>query len=447
MYGVFVSPQGSDVLGAGTRAAPYKTLAKGLQVAKGNVNRVYACDSGTGYTDALVVDATFDGTRLYGGFECAGWTYATTRRAKVHPASGVPLTVKALTVGFTVEDVEFDAADAATGQSSIGVIVDTALNVVLRGVRVVSGKGGAGAAGADGGPGAKGDTAMSSQDGLAGGCLIDGGNGQLGGSWGGASMCGSAGGSGGQASRGPIAGNPGGTGVPLDNVESPNTPNGGAVGMPGEVGSRGVAGAPGASATAGTFASTGFAPGPGGGAGTDGYVGQGGGGGGASNAPSGCMGASGGAGGMGGCGGGKGTGGGSGGASLAVLVWTSTLTFDHCELVGSDGGSGGNGGNGGSGGKGAAGGNGGAGSAGDAATGVGKGGSGGVGGDGGAGGPGAGGNGGPSYAVVYKGTAPSRINGTIVSHGAGGAKGVGAGTTSKAPDGAVGAAADDFPVP
>ena len=113
--------------------------------------RVYACDEGTGYLDALTIDATLDGTSLYGGFECTGWTYATTRRARVHPATGVALVVKGLTAGVTVEDFEFNAADAAVGASSIGAIVDTALNVVMRGVKVTAGKGGGGVDGVDGG--------------------------------------------------------------------------------------------------------------------------------------------------------------------------------------------------------------------------------------------------------------------------------------------------------
>ena len=81
-YGVFVSPLGSDTTGVGTRNAPYKTLTKGLQSAKGNVMRVYACDDGTAYPDALTIDATIDGMSLYGGFECTGWTYAVSRRAR-----------------------------------------------------------------------------------------------------------------------------------------------------------------------------------------------------------------------------------------------------------------------------------------------------------------------------------------------------------------------------
>src|SRR5207253_2357601 len=34
-YGIFVSPQGSDSTGVGTRAAPFKTATKALQAAKG----------------------------------------------------------------------------------------------------------------------------------------------------------------------------------------------------------------------------------------------------------------------------------------------------------------------------------------------------------------------------------------------------------------------------
>ncbi|HMJ50857.1 MAG TPA: hypothetical protein VK540_02245, partial [Polyangiaceae bacterium] len=84
----------------------------------------------------------------------------------------------------------------------------------------------------------------------------------------------------------------------------------------------------------------------------------------------------------------------------------------------------------------------------DAGMGLGKGGSGGPGGNGGNGGSGAGGNGGPSYALVYKGTAPTQLNGTLLTHGTGGAKGIG-GTVDlvTAPDGLPGTAGDEFPVP
>jgi hypothetical protein len=151
-------------------------------------------------------------------------------------------------------------------------------------------------------------------------------------------------------------------------------------------------------------------------------------------------------------------GGTSAGASVALLSWMSPLALDRCDISAANGGAGGKGGNGGKGGAGKAGapggdayrGDGDAGSdaGSDAGTTPGSGGKGGTGGNGGPGGSGAGGNGGPSYAIVYKGTAPNKLNGTIVAHGAGGMRGMGGQVeTVKAPDGQNGNAADDFVVP
>jgi len=457
-YGVFVSPQGSDGTGFGTRGAPFKTIGRALQGARSDVMRVYACDDGTGYPDALAINTPLDGMSLYGGFECAGWTYAVTRRARVRPATGVALSIKALTVGFTIEDVEFDATDAAMGASSIGAIVDTSTNIVLRGVKVVAGKGGGGAVGAEGAKGADGPDTGTAQQGSPAICP-PATSPQNGGAWSSVSLCGSLGGNGGAAIQF-TDGNPGTPGNPRTGVHPPNVDNGG---DKGSVGQDGIAGSPGNAGTlgatnlaAGTFSATGFAVAAPGGDGTAGNVGQGGGGGGASNAPalSACIGASGGAGGMGGCGGLPGRGGASAGASVALLSWMSTLTLERCELISVNGGVGGNGGNGGLGGEGKPGGAGGAAYAGDAGPdpdagmGLGKGGNGGSGSKGGNGGSGAGGNGGPSYALVYKGTAPHKLNGTSLVHGTGGEKGIGGSLDiAKAPDGIVGTAAEEFAVP
>jgi hypothetical protein len=452
-YGVFVSPAGNDFSGAGTRNAPVKTIGRALQLAKGNVTRVYVCDDGAGYTDAVAIDATLDGMAVYGGFECAGWTYATTRRAKVHPVNGVALSVKGLIAGLTVEDLEFDAADAAMGESSIGAIVETAGNVVLRGVKIVAGKGGKGADGVEGANGADGIAADAPQAGSGAMCPAQFTQ-QNGGAWAGPTICGSKGGSGGIATR-----NTDGTnGYPGDlrtEVDPPNVDNGGAkgpVGQDGNAGSLGNAGLSGnANAAGGTFSAVGYAIAARGGDGKAGNAGQGGGGGGASNvaAGSGCIGASGGAGGMGGCGGNPGTGAAGGGASVAVLSWQSTLILDRCELSSADAGSGGNGGNGGLGGFGKPGGAGGpAYGLPDGGIGIGKAGNGGQGGNGGPGGSGAGGNGGPSYALVYKGNTPTKLSGTSLAHGAGGAKGIGGAVDIvKAPDGFAGMSADEYSVP
>ncbi len=50
--------------------------------------RVYACDDGSGYSETATLDLTaLDGSGLFGGFECASWTYSTTARAKLSGAS------------------------------------------------------------------------------------------------------------------------------------------------------------------------------------------------------------------------------------------------------------------------------------------------------------------------------------------------------------------------
>ena len=151
---------------------------------------------------------------------------------------------------------------------------------------------------------------------------------------------------------------------------------------------------------------------------------------------------------MGGCGGTPGTGGAAGGASVALLVWTSGLTLEMCELLSRDGGAGGKGGNGGLGGLGQPGAEGGPGVTVDGGTPIGKGGHGGPGGNGGPGGSGAGGNGGPSYALVFKGTIPIRNGANLLTPGIGGARGIG-GTilTVPAPSGTPGPAVAEFAVP
>jgi hypothetical protein len=448
-YGVFVSPMGDDLTGNGTRAAPYATLGTATKAAVSRSLRVYACDQGSGYAEQVVLP---EGMKVHGGFDCIDWTYGTTRRAVVHAPTSPALTIHAVSTGVLVEDVEFDAPDAAgIGESSIGALIDVSSNVVLRRTRIVAGKGGEGTGGANG---AKGGDAPEVTAGLAGSPALCPATvaAQLGGAWPQASTCGSRGGAGGTATQG-SDGSAGVPGNPRANVVPPDVDNGGAKGVTGGdggVGSPGKAGAPGvASPTAGLFTSAGYTPASSSQAatGVDGYVGQGGGGGGASNAADLCIGASGGAGGMGGCGGKGGWGGAGGGASIALLSWTTQLTLETCELIAHAGGPGGKGGVGGAGGSGKAGAAGGAAFVSDGGTVVGKGGRGGTGGNGGLGGPGAGGTGGPSYALVYKGQPPTRTALTLTpgSPGSGGPGGTSGSTT--APSGDAGQAATEFSVP
>jgi hypothetical protein len=448
-YGVFVAPTGNDGAGLGTKAAPYRTLGRGLQAAKAKSLRLYVCDNGTGYSEQVTIDHSLDGVTAYGGFQCSDWSYAPLTRAVVKSAASPALVVKGLTVGVVLENFEFDAPDAtAAAASSVGAIVDSSANVILRRVKIVAGKGAKGTAGVDGTTGQAGPPVTASQKGAAASCGVGAPGSQLGGSWPNASSCNSKGGNGGPANKG-ADGYPGLAGDPRSGVTPPDVDNSGAAGTIGVDGAPGSPGDPGTGGSAhvgaGTFSSIGYAAAGPGTDGTDGLVGQGGGGGGASHATATCVGASGGAGGMGGCGGTHGTGGGAGGASVAILSWMSGLSLDACELVSKDGGAGGKGGNGGLGGAAQEGAEGGAE---DATNGIGNGGRGGPGGAGGPGGSGAGGNGGPSHVLVYKGTAPAKLAGTTLTTGVGGAAGPGGAVAMvTAPNGLAGTVVAEFAIP
>jgi hypothetical protein len=449
LYGVFVSPLGNDLTGSGTRAAPFATFGKALQTAAPQLLRVYACDQGTGFAEQLDVP---DGAKIFGGFECVDWTYATTRRAVVRAPTAPALAIRNAVTSVLMEDIEIDAPDATgVGASSVGALIDSSASVVLRRMKIVAGKGGGGTEGADGAKGMDAPDVAAAQVGSAGLCpaMVAA---QLGGAWSQVSSCNSRGGVGGTATQGSDGSN-GVAGTPRDNVAPPDVDNGG---LKGAVGGDGISGSPGnpgnlgvPTPTMGMFTSSGYTPASAvpSATGGDGSVGQGGGGGGGSNATGMCIGASGGAGGMGGCGGKGGTGGAGGGASIAVISWTSELTLDTCELVSSAGGLGGKGGDGGAGGSGKAGAVGGEAFAGDGGMVVGKGGRGGTGGTGGLGGPGGGGTGGPSYALVYKAQAPVKTNVTLTpgAAGVGGPGGTSGPTTGST--GNAGQAAPEFPVP
>jgi hypothetical protein len=412
--------------GTGKRGSEFKTIGAAIRAAQLGPKRIYICDDGVPYTEAIAIDAftdpALDGISFYGGFDCADWTYSADKRARVSPPSGPALTLRKIMSGVNLADLELVSADASTtawGTSSIAAIVDTATNVVFERVKITSGAGADGQAGADGLPGDNAQAVRPMQQGLAAMCPGSAAM-QIGGYWN-ATTCGSKGGSGGPANQG-ASGYPGLAGVPgaLDN-------SGLAGGVDGQIGADGAAGTPGvASSAIGSYTPLGYTPALPGGDGGDGAVGQGGGGGGASNATGNlCIGASGGAGGMGGCGGKKGLGGASGGASIALLSWSSIkLTLDHCDLIAGNGGGGGKGGNGGLAGSGKPGAEGGAAYTSDAGDNIAKGGHGGPGGNGGLAGSGAGGNGGPSYALVYKGDSPSKIV-TTTTHGRGGTPGSG----------------------
>lgn len=455
--GVFVSSDAVDDTGDGTKEAPFKTIAKGIAAAAGK--NVYVCVGAGDYTEKVSLDLASDGIHIYGGFECANWTYATTRSAQVLSPSNIALRVDGLKKGAHIENMSFQAADATgTGPdaSSYGAFVTGSKGVVLTRVELKAGKGAKGVDGADGAKGTDGAASGAAPAGSAGLCppfptdpppTISGGK------WTIESACASQGGPGGTALKTNTNGAPGGAGAPTEHV-SPlaNIENGGpgeSTGvsvLDGKIGTQGDAGLSGEpAAAAGVLSATGFAPADGKSGGT-GFAGQGGGGGGASKGTGVCFGASGGAGGMGGCGGLAGKAGGGGGASVGLFSLGSQIALTSSSVQSGVGGAGGKGGKGGQRGLGAVGGTGGGQ---DPDTLVSRGGTGGFGGNGGPGGNGSGGTGGPSYALVYSDAKPTfDIADTTLKAGTPGAAGVGGeqvGTT-KAPNGSVGAAAAEFEI-
>jgi hypothetical protein len=418
--GVFVSPTGDD-LDIGTRAHPLKTIGQAMDAAAGTAQRVYVCAGH--YSEALDVRPGLDGTSVYGGLDCATWTYAASNRVVVAPAqAGYALVAEGLQAGVTFEDVEFDAQDADpinAGESSVAVFIGGSARVAFHRVVMVSGKASAGAQGASGGSAGNPSNHFTPSPG--GGVQSLNGNDATiaGGAYSTSCACpsgtaSSMGGQGGDGSKTPGAGLPsygGGAGAPGTNMDACNGLVDGAVAPAAAAdvptGSLGVFSALGWAPAMGKAGATG-APGQGGGGGGDGELGVGAGGGGA----------------CGGCGGEGGKAGTGGGSSIALLSFQSSVALVGCTLVAHDAGNGGSGGDG---------------EAGE---------SGGMGGipsvsgcPGGAGGNGAGGNGaqggpgGVSIGIGYSSTAPM-LDGIYVVEAAG-VTGI---TTGKAGTGGLGGA-------
>jgi hypothetical protein len=401
MFGVFVSPLGSDG-NAGTRASPLMTVGHGIDLAKATGKRVYVC-AGT-FPEALVVGAPRDGIAVYGGFDCGTWTYSATNRVAIAPPqTGYALELDGLSRGATFTDIEFDAQRANLanpGESSIAVFVSGSQNVNFQRVAMVAANATDGAAGpsaqahGDGGGGAtnwygtppayaelNGNNATSAGAGAQRACVC-------------ADNTSSIGGAGGV---GPVDGGPApGPGLP-------SYPNDAGAGLGGRNGVQCVEGAGLAGADApplssgipsaswGSVSATGWTPASGT-AGSSGQPGQGGGGGGDGPGATG----GGGSGACGGCGGAGGKGGTGGGSSIALLSFQSAVGLNDCTLTASNAGRGG------------AGGDGEAGQPGSLVGGIqsasgcpGGGGGSGTGGNGGQGGPG-----GLSLGIGYSGTAP-----------------------------------------
>jgi hypothetical protein len=436
-FGIFVSPSGSDA-NPGSKAAPTQTIGHAMDLAKAAGKRVYVCAGS--YPEQLVVGSSRDGVNVYGGLDCATWTYGAANRVVVAPAqSGYALEIEGLQTGVTFEDIEVDAQNAsagAPGASSVAVFVSTSQGISFDRVTMVAGSAN------DGAPGGSIGTATN-WFGTPPYAELNGNNAEdAGGAPSQQCTCGdqsqTSGGQGGGPMNIPTpgAGTPeysdAGAGVSGANALSCASGGTGQIG-----GDAPVPTATTSSGSPGSCSQSGWLPGAGS-PGDDGKPSQGGGGGGNGRLSTG----SGGGGACGGCGGAGGKPGQGGGASIALLSFQSSIALADCTLT-----------------AGAAG-NGGAGGAAEAGEGGGiMGGNGNLGGcPGGAGGAGAGGNGGQggpgglSLGIGYVGTPPT-IDGAVVTQasthsgvtigavgagGAGGLRGASA-TNSTGPAGALGA--------
>ncbi|MBX3196911.1 MAG: DUF1565 domain-containing protein [Labilithrix sp.] len=328
--GVFVSAVAGEDARDGTKAVPVRTIARAIERARATgKRRVYVCEGS--YPEHVVLDDQSNGLQLYGGFDCASFTYGAAK-PRVEPADpGYALAIRGQSEATTVQDFDFASRDAVeAGASSIGVLVDNVKDITFKRVKVFAGMGATAAAQM---------TAPPSNHPPSGSLN---GTGQLGAQMLCVDQTRSRGGNGGTA-PGPIGApgiavpatsGPGGEGGMDDQNDVCASPN------QGKPGANGGAQAGGTSASGyGTLKPSGWEPvtsNPG----AAGRPGQGGGGGGY-NSDQGVNGSGGGAG---SCGGAGGLGGRGGGASIAVALLNAGAQFFDSELSTSAAGDGGRGG-------------------------------------------------------------------------------------------------------
>ena len=314
------------------------SIGRAMVLAKAAHKRVYVC-SGE-YAETWSSTRAETGSASSAACSCGSWTYDSTMKATVVPATGYALELSGVVVGVTFEDMRFEAKDAApsrAGESSIAVFAHGSNNVVLRRSALVAGMG---TTGADGVPGGTPSNHYAAS--LDGTVDVDGGGAA-------AKTCtcpdGKTASTGGQGGVGLLGGAAPGAGMPA----YPNDAGAGAGGINNRRCSTGgtatdgldapVPASPSPLTGSGTLAATGWVPG-GGAPGVVGNPGQGGGGGGDGQGMQG----SGGGGACGGCGGAAGQPGGGGGSSIALLSYQSSIALVNSTLTASSAGRGGSGG-------------------------------------------------------------------------------------------------------
>ena len=147
-YGIFVSPNGNDTTGDGSRAKPFQTISKGIGAAVSGKKRRFRLRRPRQLQRERQRRRSERRASDVRGFSCADWTYSTTSKSKIASPAPTAFTVSALAQGLRVEDFEVAAANAASaGGSSIGAVVGNSKKVVFRRVKITAGKGAAGGPG------------------------------------------------------------------------------------------------------------------------------------------------------------------------------------------------------------------------------------------------------------------------------------------------------------
>lgn len=125
--GIFVSTTGKAT-GAGTKADPVDTLSTALSKL-GPKPRIYVCNGN--YTDSATVNVPVG---VYGGFDCASWSYVMGARPKITGAKpDYALKLDSVSGTVVVTDLELYGKDGAmnSGESSIAVFANACGDVKL----------------------------------------------------------------------------------------------------------------------------------------------------------------------------------------------------------------------------------------------------------------------------------------------------------------------------
>jgi hypothetical protein len=136
-FGVFVSVTGTPD-GAGTRAAPVSTIAKGIKLGKQAKKRVFVC-AGT-YTEALTVE---DGVSILANLDCSApqWKYGLAHAVLASPTSPA-ITARDISTATRIDGLDVVApAGTAEKPSSIALLAVGSAGLTLADGKLESGAG------------------------------------------------------------------------------------------------------------------------------------------------------------------------------------------------------------------------------------------------------------------------------------------------------------------